>query len=479
VQAVRAKAPVPLCVDLDGTLTRGDTLLETINRIAVRSPWSIPRLVVSLIRGGIAGLKREATFLSPQDAQTLAWNEDFLAWLKGQAEAGRPVYLVTAADQGIADAVVASLGFLRGGFGSQAGLNLKGAQKREFLIDRFGEGGFDYAGNSHDDLDVWSASRTAIAVNASASVTDALRKLGKTEVREMDPPVPVWRTLVRHLRVSQWVKNLLILLPAFTSHRLTLENFLVSAIAIASFCLAASTIYALNDLLDLESDRRHPRKRNRPIAAGDLSIGTAWVLMLGTALASALLAYRVSTAFAGVVGVYVAAAAAYSFWVKRKLFADAVTLGFLYTIRVIAGGVALHIVLSPWLLGFCMFLFLSLALLKRYTELHVVATASGQTNAARGYRIEDIDLLAVMGVASGYIAAVILVVYTQSAAVSLLYREPSMLLFLCPIVLYFVSRLWLLASRRVLIDDPLIAAIKDRATWVMGAAGLGTVLAAL
>jgi 4-hydroxybenzoate polyprenyltransferase len=455
---------VPLCIDLDGTLIRSDLLLESALNLLRRNPLYIFRFAGWLLRGK-AHLKREIAERAAIDVGLLPYETRLVEWLHTEQGQRRRV-LCTASHRTLADAVAAHVGGFESVMASDGQCNLAGAQKRENLCTSFGEKGFDYAGNAAPDLHVWTHARRAIVVNASSSVQrEAQRRFTVDRVfeREQDR----WRAWRKALRVHQWLKNLLVFLPLITAH-LALAPAKVSqaAMAFLAFCLCASGVYVLNDLVDLEADRRHPRKRLRPFAAGNLSLASGLVAapvltLLGFAVASAL-----SLRFMLALGGYYALTVGYSFLFKRIAMLDTVVLAGLYTVRIIAGTIAIQVGVSFWLLAFSMFLFFSLALIKRYTELRGLLQ-SGNVHGARGYAIEDLGLIQSLGAASGYLSVLVLALYINSTASEALYHRPQMLWLLCPALLYWVSRTWLIAHRGAMHDDPVVFALSDHVSQVL------------
>jgi 4-hydroxybenzoate polyprenyltransferase len=278
------------------------------------------------------------------------------------------------------------------------------------------------------------------------------------------------QALLRTMRPHQWVKNLLVFVPLLTSHRYADTSAATNAaLAFVAFCLTASGVYVLNDLLDVRADREHPTKRFRPIAAGELSASVAWAavpVLLASALALSWLALSVQ--FTATLALYAAGAIAYSLWLKQLPLVDAMVLAALYTLRVIAGAAAIPVPLSFWLLALSTFLFLSLALMKRYCELRP-ARAEGHEGKlhGRGYDAGDLEVVATLGAASGYLAALVLALYIQDPKTAELYSRPQVIWLACPLMLYWVSHAWLVAHRGKMHDDPVVFALKERASWIV------------
>jgi 4-hydroxybenzoate polyprenyltransferase len=357
--------------------------------------------------------------------------------------------------------------------------NLSGTHKAEELSQRFGERGFDYAGNEARDLHVWRRARRAIVVNAAPAL--ARRAQGVTEVERVfardGGRLHAW---AKALRLHQWLKNLLVFLPLLTAHLVLAPDAVLHAgMAFACFCLCASGVYLLNDLLDLDADRRHPRKRLRPFAAGTLPLTSGLVAAPLLTLAAFALALSISKLFALALAGYYVLTLAYSFALKRIAMLDTVVLAGLYTIRIIAGTFALRIGLSFWLLAFSMFLFLSLAMIKRYTELRTLLLNGDNRSLGRGYAVDDLPLVQSLGGASGYLAVLVLALYINSTASEVLYRHPAGLWLLCPLLLYWISRAWLIAHRGAMHDDPVVFAVSDRTSRLLLALAIVIVIGAI
>lgn len=457
--------PIPLCVDLDGTLIRSDLLFESALSLLRRNPLYLFALLLWLLRGR-ARLKREIAARAEIDTATLPYDEAFVDWLRAQ-DALRPRVLCTASDAALAQGVADHLGLFDTVLASDGVRNLAGRSKGEALRERYGERGFDYAGNEFRDLEVWKHARRAIVVNAAAGLPRAAAACCEVE-RVFEAPRRGLRVWLKALRLHQWLKNLLVFLPLFTAHRvLEAVPALHCIVAFFAFGLCASGVYVLNDLLDLDADRRHPRKRLRPFAAGALPLWTGLALAPVLAAAGLALALAVSLPFAATLLTYYLLTLAYSLRLKRIVMLDVVVLAALYTLRIIGGAVVIGGGLSFWLLAFSMFLFLSLAMLKRYTELRSML-GSGKTAASgRGYAVDDIALIQSLGGASGYMSVLVLALYINSTASEALYRHQQVLWLLCPLLLYWISRVWLIAHRGQMHDDPVVFALVDRVSRVI------------
>lgn len=460
---------IPLAVDLDGTLVRSDTLHEAALRALRERPLALLMLPLWLLQGK-AVLKQRLAELAPCEAATLPYHQALLDWLTVQRAQGRRLVLCTAADRSIADAIAAHLGIFDEVLASDGRTNLGGHSKADALVQRFGAGGFDYAGNARVDLQVWQRARKAIVVNASGALERKARTVADVDRSFATPPVGIG-VLLRALRVHQWAKNLLLFIAPLAAHLLPdaeLAGRLL--LAFVAFSLCASAVYIGNDLLDLDSDRLHPRKKARPFAAGQLSVlhGVLLVpLLLGAALLCAL---PVGPAFSGWLLLYFALTCAYSLGLKRLVLIDCLTLALLYTLRIVAGAAAAGIPLSFWLLAFSAFMFLSLAFVKRYAELDVHAQQGREQAHGRGYLISDAPLVQGLGIVSGYASALVLALYLNSETVVQLYHTPELIWCAVPVHLFWISWVWLKTHRGQMHDDPLLFALRDKASLLAGAA---------
>ncbi len=469
---------VTLCIDLDGTLVKTDTLVESFLALVRKRPADLLR-VPAWLAAGKARLKREIARRVELDVDLLPCNARLAEYIRQQRQSGRRVALVTASDEKTARRIAERFGLFDEVLASDGVLNLRGHAKLEAMEQRYGKGGFDYAGNDHTDLEIWPHSRHALVVNPDRGVAKAARRVARVTQLFEDRP-PRWKTLGRALRVHQWLKNLLLFVPLIISHRIGDPRLMTAALAgFLSFSLCASSVYLFNDLLDLEADRRHPVKRRRPFAAGDLPLVTGVVLpplLLGTAMAVALM---LPGTFLALLGIYVLTAFSYSLKLKRIPLVDVLVLSGLYTLRLFAGGVATGIPISFWLLAFSMFIFFSLAIVKRYSELAPLTRKGGVAKlAGRGYHVGDLETLRVFGICSGYLSVLVLALYIHSDQVNALYRRPDILWALCPLILYWVSRAWLLAGRGEMNEDPLIFALQDRHSLLVGLMALVVALVA-
>ncbi len=457
--------PLPLCVDLDGSLIRTDLLVESALALLHRNPLYMFAFAFWLLRGK-AHLKKEIAQRAQVDVTLLPYDARVLERIRTEA-AERPVMLCTATDRRLADAVAAHVGGFSAVLASDGQRNLSGRSKSEALCALYGERGFDYLGNERKDLAIWRRARGAIVVNATDGLAAAAARV--CEVLAVLPRDRAGlRLWLKALRLHQWLKNLLVLLPLLAAHRVfDVRAALHALAALVIFSVCASGVYLLNDLLDLQADRRHPRKRKRPFASGKLSLIAGIVAAPLLTLAAFAAAVVLSPWFALVLLAYYILTLSYSFKLKRIVMLDVVLLAALYTIRIIAGAAAIGTGLSFWLLAFSMFLFLSLAMLKRYTELHALREREGENAHGRGYGVEDLALVQSLGGASGYLSVLVLALYINSSASETLYRHPQVLWLLCPLLLYWVSRVWIVAHRGAMHDDPVIFAVVDPVSRVL------------
>ena len=451
-------AEIVLAVDLDGTLCRTDTLHEALLALVATAPLVRLKLPGWIGRGR-AELKAELADRGLLDPDQLPLNGGVIETVRAARATGRRTVLVSAADHRQVTAVAEATGLFDEAYGSAEGQNLKGAAKAAFLSDRFGAGMFDYIGDSRADLPVWKVAREAITVGAGQGLRRAAEAVNPT-TRHIDPPEGRGLAMLRAIRPHQWSKNVLLFLPLLAAHDLSLLGSAI--LGFLAFCLTASAVYVINDLIDLAADRAHPRKRLRPFAAGELTATTGFIMAAGLLIAAMILGLATGNPFfLTVLAVYFITTFAYSLWLKRQLLIDVLTLAGLYTIRIIAGGAAAAIDLSPWMLGFSMFLFLALAAVKRQAEL-TDQTVTGRTSPGRAYEVDDLPVLRGIALAAGQAAVLVLALYISSDDVRGLYAFPSLLWLVCPLLLYWVLRMVMKTHRGEMTDDPIVFAATDR-----------------
>lgn len=451
---------IPLCVDLDGTLVRSDTLWESLLRLFKQHPAQLLMTPLWLARGR-AYLKQAIAQRTALDPVTLPYNAEFLQWLRLQKVAGRRLVLCTAADRKIAESVAAHLGIFDEVLASDGAHNLRGEAKCAELCKRYGERSYDYAGNDASDLAVWRSARQATLVTAPRTLEIRAKNVATIEKIFAGTPATT-AAWIKAIRLHQWVKNLLIFLPPLLAHRLDAAGLQNALLGFLAFGLCASSVYLLNDLLDLDADRSHPRKRDRAFASGTLPLSqgiAASLLLLALAFTVAV---QLPIYFVAVLVFYTLTTLAYSLRLKRVTTLDVMLLAGLYTLRVIAGGAAADVGLSFWLLAFSMFLFLSLGVVKRYAELRALNDRSAP---GRGYHADDLPMLRSMGISAGYSAVLVLALYINSPQSQALYAHPTWLWLVCPLLLYWISRVWMKTHRGQMHDDPIVFALRDPISW--------------
>ncbi len=469
VEPANAPVGLPLCVDLDGTLVKSDTLLDSLCLLARTRPAMLLRLPVWLARGK-AALKRELMAHAPLDPAYLPYNESLIVYLREQAAAGRSLYLSTGADHALAEGVAQYLGIFDGVLASDGSTNLTGPRKLHRLEEKFGSGGFAYVGNSRADLPLLRVSAGAMLANPVAGLRIALRRKKIAVHHVFQDRASVAKSLHRSLRVHQWAKNVLIFLPLLLAHAVGLPALVQSVLAFFSFSLVASSTYIVNDLLDLSTDRIHATKRRRPFAAGDLSVlagaGIAVVMFAG----GVLLALCMSRQFLAWLLIYCCVTLAYSLYCKRIVIVDVIILSALYTLRILAGAAAAQVPISDWMAGFAIFFFFSLALVKRFSELENLRAQGRSPSNGRGYLVHDMEQLRSFGTASAFASIVVFTLYINNPEVRQLYHHPQRLWLLTPLLIWWLSRVWLRASRGQMNEDPVVFALTDGASLLAGIA---------
>lgn len=469
------KVELVLAVDLDGTLVRSDMLYESFWS-AFSLSWKAPFAAFRALLGGKAVLKRRMAELGTPEVAGLPYNEAVLDYVRSWRAAGGRTALVTAADLTIARHIADHLGLFDEVHGTHDGLNLRGEAKAAFLSARYGQGGFAYIGNEAADLPVWARAGQTVVVDAPRGVMQRVDRMSQ-EAEYLDPAARVRGAHLRALRPHQWLKNLLIFLPMLAAHDLSAGTFGRSALAFAAFCMVASGVYVLNDLLDLAADRAHPRKRNRPFASGAVPVAHGTFMAPVLLMAGLATGFLAGPAFAAVLVGYTVVTTAYSLYIKRLIMLDICLLAGLYTMRILAGGAATGIPISVWLLGFSIFFFFSLAAVKRQAEL-VVGVATGTVSTrGRGYHVDDLPLVANMAIASGFVSVLVMALYITSPAMDALYSRPEALWAICPVLLYWISRMVMITHRGEMHDDPVVFAVRDRVSLVCVAVIVGLAVA--
>lgn len=462
--------PVPLVVDLDGSLLRGDLLLETAMAFARTRPLELLKPLGWFLEGK-AALKEGLATATQIDVSVLPYDPDVMSMIEAERRSGRKIVLATASHRDLAERVAAHLNVFDEVLATDRNRNLSGERKRDLLVEKFGRGGFDYIGNASDDIAVWANARRAYVVNPKTDVERRALAQGNVErvIHSNQPSLKAW---MKALRLHQWMKNVLIFVPLLAAHKVSDGQMLWQGLlAFLLFGLCASSVYILNDLLDLADDRHHRSKRNRPFASGRLSILSgliAWPALLLIAFGGAVLLLPMR--FAVVLLMYYALTLAYSLVLKRKMAIDVIALAMLYTMRIIAGAAAVEVKLTFWMLAFSMFMFLSLALVKRYPELQEARNKqSTEKMRGRGYFPGDLEMLATLGTASGYLAVMVLALYIHDMGTEAMYTHPELIWLACPLLLYWITRIWMLTHRGLMHDDPVVFAVKDRISLGVGA----------
>ena len=463
-----------LVVDLDGTLVHTDLLFETFWSSFARN-WRTPIIAIRALSVGRAALKKALSHAGAPDATALPYNKDVIAYMEAWRSNGGRVALVTASDERLAEQVAAHVGGFDEVHGSRRGLNLKGANKSRFLVERYGRCGYAYIGDSVSDLPAWERASKAITVDAPRTLKRRVEQLS-CDVEHLTCQVRPISDYVRALRPHQWLKNTLVFVPMLAAQQFTAATALYSLLAFIAFSLIASSVYIVNDLLDLCADRAHPRKRQRPFASGAIPIGHGtWMapalLVLGFAVALSL-----GWAFVFLMAAYFAATMVYSLHLKRCMIVDICMLAGLYTMRIAAGGEAAGIPLSIWLLAFAIFFFFALAAVKRQAELVDSALRGEVMASGRGYQVGDLPFVAQIATASGYVSVLVMAMYLNSAAVQEFYSQPAVLWGICLVLIYWISRIVLVTHRGGMDDDPIIYAVRDPASLTCFVLIIGFVL---
>lgn len=451
----------PLCVDLDGTLVCTDTLVESFFLLIKKNPLYVFMCVLWLFRGK-AVLKNEIASRVTMNAALLPYNQELLTVIHKEYEKGRELWLCTAANEKIAQAVADHLGIFSKVIASNATKNVSSVVKADEILAYTTS--FDYAGNSSDDIKVWDKANGAIVVDLPSKL---LNKISVPILCRINSDKNLFKLWLREIRIHQWTKNVLIFIPILAAHEISKSSLLFdSALAFLAFSFCASSVYLLNDLVDLEADREHKTKRNRPLASGSIPLIHGIIAALLLFLFSVSITVLLPVQFTLALTLYYVITLAYSFMLKSKVVIDVAALATLYSMRLVAGAAATGIILSHWLISFSMFIFFSLAIVKRVVELKT--SKSDEKIKGRGYFPTDIPLLLASGISAGYISILVFVLYIDSSASTQSYSNPNVLYFITPILFVWLTRIWLLTWRGSMHDDPVAFAIKDRTSQLMG-----------
>lgn len=457
----QARRSLPLIVDLDGTLTPTDTLVETLIKAVKHDPAIVLKIPLWLLKGR-APFKQ---FIAMQagahfDAATLPYNQVFLDYLREEKAQGRRLILATAADASIANSVADHLGLFDAVLASDGSHNLKGDNKR-LMIERTVGQPFAYAGDHAADLPIWKSAAAAVLVGVSPQVERSVRANCVVE-QSFSSPRASLKSWMRALRMHQWIKNVLLFVPVLTAFSLPdIHKLVTVGVAFLAFSLVASATYIVNDLLDLESDRAHPRKRSRPFASAEIGLvdgAIASVVMLAAGLAIAGL---VSGALLATLLCYLVLTSAYTWLLKRYVLIDVLMLSVLYTLRILAGAVAASVSISSWLAAFSLFMFFSLALVKRCSELVSLSDAGGSMTRGRDYRVSDLPVLWPLGTGAALSAIVVFGLFINAPETQVRYESPQLLWGAAVVMIYWISRLWIKTGRGEMHDDPIIYSLSN------------------
>lgn len=463
----RPKEDVPLVVDLDGTLVNGDTLLENILSLIRHRPSSILMLPLWTLQGKSA-LKANIAKRFQLDAATLGYRRDLLEYLQSEQANGRRIILATAAHESIAANASQHLRIFDEVFASSESVNLKGKTKRDKLVERFGEKGFDYIGDSTSDTPIWAACRIGHIAGSMNRLPGSALSAGAQQGQVFANRRPRLKTWIRAMRPHQWVKNLLVFAPTFLNHRLDLGILKSLLLTFFAFSLVSSATYVNNDLFDLAADRQHPRKSKRPLASGELSVSRGIFLSLVLLISGLSLGAMVGLPLEVCLVGYLCLTTLYSSFLKGKPIIDVIALASLYTLRLYSGGVVSGSMVSPWLFQFSIFLFISLAFVKRYSEMRRLFHEGQEVAPGRNYRAGDLSIISQAGLTAGLLGGLVLALYVNAGEIQRLYPRPQMLWGLCPLFVYWISRVWLVAHRGNMNEDPIVWAFRDRVSYIVG-----------
>lgn len=452
-----SRSNIPLCVDLDGTLVKTDMLFECALRLVKHQPLSLFQMIIWLFRGK-AALKREIVSRVNLEPGLFIFNDEILNFVRRE-RVKRKTILVTGSDQSIADYVATSTELFDAARGSDGTDNLTAENKRDWLVEQFGVSGYDYIGNDRDDTVVWANARHALfAGDPSTASTFTKTTFQKTFI----VPKPAIKDYISLMRVHQWSKNTLIFIPFLLDHvAQTMANLAIAVLCFFAMSVLASMTYIVNDMLDLAADRANETKKKRALASCRVSIhkglfvaGILLLVLVGLMLVA-------PPAFSGVMILYLICTLAYSFFLKRRMILDVCTIASLLTLRIVAGMIAIGSDWSFWLLAFSMFVFFSLAMAKRVSELSNLKDAGVESVRGRGYEVSDLPMLSTIGVSTGFISVLVIALFINSDKVSMNYSQPIVLWLLCPLLMYWVGRLWIITARGELHEDPIVFAAKD------------------
>ena len=471
---IRAKDRKVIVVDLDGTLVNSDTLYESIALLASKNVFYLFLFPAWLLRGK-AFFKNQVAKRIELTVENLPYNLELIEWLVKERAGGKKLALCSASNIKTVKDVSIHLGIFDFVFASDSLINLSKEKKRDFLVKKFGNKGFDYAGNSNDDIGVWESADKVIAVNTPYSLTKKIKKF--SEIHKSFPPkknsMHVW---LKFIRFYQWPKNLLLFLPLIAAnkeHLQFVQNLLLNEVefistilySFVSFAFISSSIYIVNDLLDLDHDRFDDFKRNRPFASGEIPISHGIYLSAFLFLFSFFFASKIGLIFILWLSLYAFVSLFYSFYLKKVLFLDCLTLTGLYNFRIFAGASAFSISLSTWFIWFSVFLFLSLAFLKRYTEISSYLIRDQEQVRGRAYRDTDLKVVERFGFISSFFATLTLISFLWFNLEIELVNVQLFFWITMPILLtYWMVWMWFQARKGLVHSDPLIFAFRDKSS---------------
>lgn len=454
---------VPLVVDLDGTLIKTDILMEQVISFVRLNPFHL-FLVLFWFLQGFAKLKYEVFKRTTLNVDTLPFNSNVIKLIKDAKATGKKVVLATASFSDNAQQVAKSINLFDDILATTVDFNLRGSNKAKVLIEKFGKNNFDYVGDSYVDIEVWKHSRIAYLVQPSPGLIQKVQKIAQVEVVSTQIENKV-KLVIKAIRAKQWLKNLLLFVPALLAHQTTLNIYLALIVAFFAFSFLCSAVYLLNDLNDLDSDRNHPIKKNRPLASGDLHLDSGLYLSFGFLFVAIILNIILSDLLFSILSfIYLITNYYYSKSLKKLPIIDIVVLSAFYILRIYAGGSVSDTIISEWLIMFSIFTFISLAILKRYSEIVLI---NNETASIRGYSSRDKNILMVFGITLSLLSSVVYLFYTQSEKVNRLYSEPSYLIYIAPLIIFFYLRLWMNVNRKMDNDNPFDIIIYDKVNYIL------------
>jgi 4-hydroxybenzoate polyprenyltransferase len=461
---------IPLVTDLDGSLIKIDSIFES-TILCIKSNIFNIFLIPFLILKGKNHFKNFVTDHSALDPSLFPYNPEVINLLKENKAKGRRIVLSTATTENIAKSVSEHLNIFDKVIFSSRDHNNRANNKAQKLEELYGLKGYDYIGDSIADLPIFESCRKYYLINAPISLKNKAYKLNQNLIIiNSDEKQNSFANIVKELRIYQWIKNILIFLPFLLAHDLQNFNSIFNnIIGFVSFSFIASFVYIINDLMDLDSDRKHDKKKNRPLASGNLNP----ILAFNVSLALFIIGWVLSLCFLPekfslLLLIYFLLTTLYSFYLKKIILIDIIVLSLLYTIRLIAGGITSNVEISKWLIAFSVFLFLSLAVIKRYQELYSLRNSKISKTEGRGYQTNDLSFLLSLGITSGYLSTLVFMLYIFSPEITRLYSKPELLLPVGLVLLLWISRMWLLTFRGEMHNDPIVFTAKDKLSYLMG-----------